>query len=428
MNILILLPKSLYIRGLLPFFGWVGAEMGRAAVSLSYEEILDFVESNPCVKSWLGKYRLAPRDDAVLSGSRLNKARILCRFFKWLQVVKDVDLSPKELLKKQDQLRRSGDFEDRQWLLRLVLEHSRDNPDFRDYADLRKYDFFVTMKSFCEYHDVVLTVARGVFGRKRKKKNHRKQMTLSDAKRILGKMNQRDRCMCLIMLQSGMSRGTVLNDFNYMWFSQVKPQLDAGRERLRIEFDERKANGTWYFTYVSRDGIQELRKWLVERKRIVENAVADGRKVSREVVEGEPIFITSTALPLRAHRWGEQFSRRWSPKVTTHMFRKLFKSEASVPDRGINRNYIEFFMGRAEAADGLDATGGVYDRTPELYEKTFEKEYEKIEPYINIYSGVQVEPLDEYEGEWKEFFNVFRETFGNNPERLEKFVKFLDTI
>lgn len=285
------------------------------AVVLSYEEILEFAQ-DPCVQSWLGKYRLAARNDAELSGSRLNKARILCRFFKWARVRKGLVLSPMQLLKKQDDLRRTGEFEDRQWLLRLVLEHSRDNPDFRDYADLRKYDFFVTVKSFCEYHDVVLTVARGVFGRKRKRKNHRKQMTLGVAKEILGKMSQRDRAMCLIMLQSGMSRGTLLNEFNYMWHSQVKPQLDANRQRLRIEFDERKANGTWYFTYVSRDGIHELRKWILERKRIVEHVLADSdAKVSKAIVEGEPIFITFSGDPFEVSSLGGGIQQEMEPEV-----------------------------------------------------------------------------------------------------------------
>jgi len=347
------------LGSLLVFAGVGLVDGGARDVALSYGEIVDFVKGNPCVKRWIGKYRLAARRGGGLSGSRLNKARILCRFFKWLRVRKDLDLTPQELLNVQLEKRQSTSVQDRQWLLGLVLEHSRDNPAFMNYADMRKYDIFMTVKSFCDYHEVVLTTAKGVFGRKRKKKNHRKQMALSGAKKILGKMNQRDRAICLIMLQSGMSVGTVLNDLNYMWHNQVKPQLDAGCQRLKIEFDERKGNGTWYFTYISRDGIQELRKWLEERKRIVEDALADGRAVSKAIVEGEPIFITSSATPLRSHRWGEQFSRRWSPKTTTHMFRKLFKSEASVPDRGINRSYVEFWMGHSGGATLLDVTGGL---------------------------------------------------------------------
>lgn len=84
-------------------------------------------------------------------------------------------------------------------------------------------------------------------------------------------------------------------------------------------------------------------------------------------------------------------------------------------------------MGRAEAASGLDATGGVYDRTPELYEKTFEREYEKLEPYINIYSGVQ-QALTEEEKEWMRFSGQLREALEKDPEKQEKFLQFLKKL
>ena len=81
-------------------------------------------------------------------------------------------------------------------------------------------------------------------------------------------------------------------------------------------------------------------------------------------------------------------------QVTTHMFRKLFKTEASVPDRAIDHEIVEFWMGHIK---GIDAVGGPYDRNPEIHEEIFEKEYAKLEPYINIYSnplGVKIsDPL-----------------------------------
>lgn len=46
---------------------------------------------------------------------------------------------------------------------------------------------------------------------------------------------------------------------------------------------------------------------------------------------------------------------------------------------------MEFWLGHVNA---LDSMGGVYDRTPEIHEDVIEKEYAKLKPYINIYSGV----------------------------------------
>jgi len=68
----------------------------------------------------------------------------------------------------------------------------------------------------------------------------------------------------------------------------------------------------------------------------------------------------------------------------SHMFRKLFKTEASIPERAIDRDIVEFWMGHTY---GIERVGGEYDRTPELYESIIEREYAKLEPFINIYSS-----------------------------------------
>ena len=182
-----------------------------------------------------------------------------------------------------------------------------------------------------------------------------------------------------------MGIGEVLNGFNYMWFDQVKPQLDMGRRRLKIEFDERKGNQTPYFTFISRDGIHELRKWLQEREGLIEKLLAEGKEVSKTVVEGEPIFITSRGNPLREQSFCHQLKEKTGGKVTSHMFRKLFHSEATVPDRGIHPRIVKFFMGHI--TDTMDDEGGIYGRNPEIRGEIFEKEYAKLEPYINIYSS-----------------------------------------
>lgn len=396
----------------------------KTAYGVSGRELARFVEENWLVKSWCQKFSSKPRE-GCLSGGRRDNARILCRFFKWLKVVKDIDLSPEELLNCQIRLRESLSIEDRTWLRNLVLEHTRDNPDFADYADMTKYGVFTIIKSFCDYHNVDLTTASGIYGRRRRRKYHRKQITLAEAKKVLGILCQRDRTILMFILQGGMGIGEVLNKFNYMWHSQVKPQLDAGCQRMKIEFDERKGNGKWYYTYVSRDAIHELRKWLNERRKIVEGLLADGKNVDKAVIEGEPIFITRFGKPLRSDQFLKQFNRMTHGQVTTHMFRKLFESEAKVPDRGIGLEYVKFFMGHVPQ---MDEAGGIYDRNMEIREEIFEKEYAKLEPYINIYSSVQLGPLTEEDREWMEFNNMLREALENSPDKREKFLTLLNEL
>lgn len=61
--------------------------------------------------------------------------------------------------------------------------------------------------------------------------------------------------------------------------------------------------------------------------------------------------------------------------------------------------------------NALDRMGGVYDRTPEIHEAVIEKEYAKLEPYINIYSGVSLRErgllIDEKERKREATLNEF---------------------
>lgn len=382
----------------------------RRVYGVSKAEVSSFVEENEAVKDWLGKFG---------GRSVYEKSHMLCRYFKWLKIVKNVDVSPKELLNEQIRLRASKSMEERRKHLRLVLEHTRDNPDFQRYSDNRKYAIFLVIKNFYDYHEVPLTMAARVFGKRDKRKNNRKQITIAQARKIISSMKQREKTILLIILQSGMEIGAVLNKMNFMW-DKIIPQIEAGRTRVKVEFNNRKRNELPYFTYFSRDAVQELRKWLVVREGIV---------AETGETEDHPIFITRRGTPYRLNNYYQyiDYYRKTHdlPTFVAHQLRKLFKTEASIPERGIDRNVVEFWMGHVS---GIAPLGGIYDKTPEIHEDVIEEEYAKLELYINIYSGVQREPMSEWDREWREFFYAFRKRFEHHPERLEKFVKFLDTI
>jgi integrase len=342
---------------------------GAQHYSVCLKEIQAFLDENECVRSWAGKYDP--------NGTRKYYVHALCRFFKWLRVVKGIEISPKDLLNEQLQLRSRGDIEDRQRHLNMVLEHSRDNPDFKDLGQRRKHHIFIVVKSFYDFHDVPLTTSKGKFGKHKKRKYRPKQMSLAAAKKVLGVMNQRDRAILLCMLQSGMSIGDVINKFGQM-LEYVRSNLDA--ERIKISFDERKGNAFPYFTFISRDAIHELRKWFAIRDRLV-----------RRHGDCPAIFLAKNGEPLSLNSFEGSYLyhiRRAKLKdgpfsVTSHMFRKLFKTESRAPERGIDQDIVEFMMGHAS---GIEAVGGPYDKTTELYEGVIEREYAKLEPYLNIYT------------------------------------------
>jgi len=118
----------------------------RSRYSVSRNEVERFVEESEIVRDYLGKFNRG----ANWSSSYGKCAHTLCRYFKWLRVVKGWDVSPAELL--NDQLRRlkSSDIDDKSFHVNLALKHSRDNNDFADLSDSRKYQIFATIKNFYE--------------------------------------------------------------------------------------------------------------------------------------------------------------------------------------------------------------------------------------------------------------------------------------
>lgn len=348
------------------------------------QEVEEFCRDS-LVKDWLGKY----------GGGRRDRAYGLCRYFKWLRTVKNLNYCPRTLLNEQIQLRQSDNIEDRQRHLRLALQHSRDNLDFAEYGDRRRYALFSWIKNFYDHHEVPLTTAKKVFGGYQKRKNHPKRMDMNLAVRILGLVPQRERTILLLMLQSGMEIGAVLNKFNYMW-DDVLPLVRAKAERIKVEFARRKNNPWPYFTYISRDAIQELRKWLLLRKKILNELNEKGKFVSEETLLKKPIFITEDGTPYKPMNFYGIFRYhlrkhkiKQKPRdVVSHMFRGLFKTESSPPERAIDPRIIQFFMGHIS---GVDAVGAEYDGSPEVHERVFETEYAKLERFINPYSGEGVE-------------------------------------
>ena len=77
---------------------------------------------------------------------------------------------------------------------------------------------------------------------------------------------------------------------------------------------------------------------------------------------------------------------------------------------------------------GIATMGGVYDKTPEIHEDVIEREYEKLEPYINIYSssvGVRRTDLEREVAELRKDRDALREIADvlRDPEKMRRFKK-----
>jgi hypothetical protein len=84
----------------------------RFSYSVSEVEVARFVDENRCVREFLNRYE----EDGV---SWNEKGFGLARFFRWLKVVKGLDLSPSDFLNLHLKKRAAATIEERQWALSL---------------------------------------------------------------------------------------------------------------------------------------------------------------------------------------------------------------------------------------------------------------------------------------------------------------------
>ncbi len=382
-----------------------------------FEEVKAFSKANECVAKYVKRMNDGKGDDR---SSRYSYERTLCMFFKWLRFVKGVDLSPKQLLDFHVKKRGSSDLDDRLWACNLALDFTRDNVDFEGRSDGYKAWMFQAIRGFFDFNEAPLTTSRNIYGPRVKRKYFPAQITLEIAKKALGYLSQRERAISLMMLQSGQSVNGILERVNFQ-YNYVSSQVEAGARRIRLDFPERKGNNFPYFSFISVDAIQELRKWLEIR----------GKIVDKLGFPCDALFISRRGLPISINVFEGEFSRQVAPlkknyrpyELTSHMFRKLFKTESSLPERGISGDYVEFMMGHSR---GIGAVGGIYNRAPEIHAETVEREYAKLEPFLNIYSSNYSSGLGTgLKPETQEFLQKLATALDSHPDKLDKFEKFI---
>jgi integrase len=348
-------------------------------------------------------------------------------FFKWLRVARGVAVSPSEFLSRVAVSKGSVNPVERLWGRNLLLEFTRDNPDFKERGRIMKYNLFSAVKLFCDYHEVPVTSSVGVFGKSKGRKFDDPPFTVERALKVLGILSQRDRAICMCMLQSGQSIKQILVPMNGM-ADYVFKEIDAGKERIRIDFRERKGNVTPYYTYIAHDAIQELQKMRVIRQKTLQ---------AKGIAHCKWLFITEDCEPVKPYCFEIQFRelcRRhglWTGpySVRLHGFRQFFEQEASPPDRGVSRHYVSFMMGHVseEGLNKHDVVGGVYDKRPSFDSRTVENEYGKLEPWLNVFSNRAVVGSSLSEEQQRGFEDLAR-FLDENPAKRERFMTFLKEL
>lgn len=381
--------------------------------------IEEFVEQNPTVKNWLEEK--AKRSKLTARQYRSH----LYNYWLWLKQKGYVNieqlLSEFRRLKKEDIEYRHNDYI-KSYIWQEKKEKSKSNRDGTVSA-IRSY----YKHSRCPLPDEKIeTTFKEVDKQRLREKASLKPMTLDDFRTLLLPMKTREKAIMLVLLQSGMGVGEFSKEFNVCtcrreWLQngnghvcephRVMKQLKEGKQYIKVKFMGRKSNPNRYFTYIGRDAIEELKRYLKFRAELVQKAkdrlkeLAEKEKsgqymqksekitlqklrvklanLTPEWREGQPVFISNYLNPVSSANI-EAFVRSYKRvtgltdrEFTPHSCRDLFKTECS--HVGVKEAISEFFTGHK-----LDAYG--YNQLDKLYPEDFEKEYLKVESNLNILS------------------------------------------
>lgn len=411
----------------------------------------EFVGQNPTVKNWLEELTRKSKGTAINYG---------CQFYNyWLWLKEKGYVNLEQLLDEYKQLKRKGE----EWRhIELIKAYifkekaykSQGNRDMVVYSVRSWYKY-----NRCELPREKIDTTITEFDRQRLRETlSLKPMTLEDFRILISPMKVREKATTLILLQSGMGVGEFCYQFNVCtcredWLRngnghvcepvKVMEQLRKGKSLIKIELVGRKSNPRPYHTYIGRDAIEELKRYLRFRSELILNArkrfkeleelEATGRYMKKdekkqlkryrkvlphltpEWTHGEPIFISNRLNPIKPANI-EAFVREYkkvtglsNKQFTPHNARDLFKTECS--HKGVRDIISEFWYGHS-----LDAYG--YNQLDRLYPEDFEREYLKVEESLNILSHVL--PKAEVD-KVKEENRILKERLG----MLEKVVKQL---
>lgn len=352
---------------------------------VSNEDLSAFLKANPCVERWLRKYA---------DKTQSEYAPALCRFFQWLKADRGLNATAEEALNMVLKSRQSQNVLERRRWHDFALDFSRYNPAYETLSDSAKHLRYTAVRKFFADHEVPLTSGKGEFGAVRRKfkrpcitlkqENGKGSPTAYD---IIKNCKPREQSILLFLLQSGQSIGHILERTNFEWH-RLEPQIKEGKDRLRLDYDDRKLNPYPYFTFVSRDAKQALLNYLRDRGTPkADEAIwisASGRAVDRRDVYGA---LQSVYRKAGIEKVAAKTSNGHTEKIYPfhlQMLRKLFKSISR--KCGVDQDFVEFMEGHIAGTKVLSAVGGIYDESPQLFEELVTNEYKKMEDELNILS------------------------------------------
>lgn len=269
--------------------------------------LYEWRDKHPSVQKWLSR---------MAKSTRYNYLRYAYQFFEWLKNTekKYSDIEPEELLTLQDHTHGRERFEQLDLLQTWINEQK--------VRIATKRQMYSAVRSYYAYGRVPLPQDR-MFILRSEKTPINSEMTREDLQKIILSSNDTYQAVYLVMFQSAMGSGE-FTYFNKNGWEEIKPQLEAEKQRLKVTLPGRKhaRNQRPYFTFIGKDGVTALKKYLNTKR--------------GKIGEGEAIILNERGDPITRDALESYFTRhaqkigvikRWTPKCgkcggATHYKRK----------------------------------------------------------------------------------------------------------
>jgi len=238
----------------------------------------------------------------------------------------------------------------------------------KGFAPLTIKNHLAVLRSFFGYWDIPLKV---LLPKHSYVVYHNRDLTKDEVRQILNFASPRDRVIWLVMAESGMRVGTLVN----LKYWQIKEDFEAERIPMKIllpsESLKDHVGDRW--TFIGEDGFRELRNYLERRLPLEDDDyVFASEKQGR--VKGEQ--FTGASLSVKFNRLvqklGMDRSRGHKPKaIRMHGLRKYFRNNMKA-----DSSYVRFWMGHSLGTDAH-----YISRDVEEHRKRYAEGYK----YLRIY-------------------------------------------